>query len=89
MFDGFLFRFEASQYCGFTLSGTSIDCRRPHLFLDMRIVDDNGKVMPHDGKAFGSLEVKGPIAMRQYFKVSRPPNGQLTSSLKCQAFQAN
>ena len=51
-------------------------CRRPHLFLDMRIVNEEGKVMPHDGKASGDLEVKGPIAVRQYFKVSCSPNRQ-------------
>lgn len=34
-------------------------------------MDDQGTVLPHDGKAAGNLEVQGPIAMRQYFKVRR------------------
>ena len=38
----------------------------------MRIVGDNGTVLPHDGKAAGNLEVKGPIAMEHYFKVGPP-----------------
>lgn len=58
-------------------------CRRPHIFLDMRVVDENGKVVPHDGKTFGDLEVKGPIAMRQYFKVSHLANRQLTTTGLC------
>ena len=33
---------------------------------------DNGTVLPHDGKAAGNLEVKGPIAMEHYFKVGPP-----------------
>lgn len=36
-------------------------------------MDDSGTVLPHDGKAAGNLEVKGPIAMRHYFKVRVPP----------------
>jgi hypothetical protein len=30
---------------------------RPHIFLDMRIVDDAGKELPQDGKTSGNLEV--------------------------------
>ena len=30
---------------------------RPHIFLDMRIIDDAGKELPHDGKTSGNLEV--------------------------------
>jgi hypothetical protein len=30
---------------------------RPHLFCDMRIVDDQGKQQPNDGKAVGHLQV--------------------------------
>jgi hypothetical protein len=30
---------------------------RPHMFCDMRIVDDAGKQQPHDGKAVGHLQV--------------------------------
>ncbi len=33
---------------------------RPHLFCDMRIVDDAGRVLPCDGKAIGHLQASAP-----------------------------
>ena len=36
--------------------------------VDMKIVDDSGKNLPHDGKAFGDLLVKGPWVVAEYFK---------------------
>ena len=36
--------------------------------VDLRIVDENGKELPHDGKAFGDLQVRGPWIIRSYFK---------------------
>ncbi len=36
--------------------------------VDMKIVDDEGKPKPHDGKAFGRLLVRGPSVSRAYFK---------------------
>jgi fatty-acyl-CoA synthase len=36
--------------------------------VDTRIVDENGKELPHDGKAFGDLQVKGPWVVKGYFK---------------------
>ncbi len=36
--------------------------------VDMKIVDDTGKELPWDGKAFGNLMVKGPWVVREYFK---------------------
>lgn len=36
--------------------------------VDMKIVDDEGKKKPHDGKAFGRLVVRGPAVARAYFK---------------------
>lgn len=41
---------------------------RPHVFMEMRIVDDAGKELPRDGKAFGNLQVRGPIAVKRYFR---------------------
>ena len=38
----------------------------------MRIVDDNGEPLPHDGKAMGHLQVRGPATIRQYFKQTKP-----------------
>jgi len=36
--------------------------------VDLRIVDENGRELPHDGKAFGDLQVRGPWIIRSYFK---------------------
>jgi acyl-CoA synthetase (AMP-forming)/AMP-acid ligase II len=36
--------------------------------VDMKIVGEDGKELPHDGKAFGDLYVKGPWIVREYFK---------------------
>ena len=36
--------------------------------VDTRIVDENGKELPHDGKAFGDLQVRGPWIVNGYFK---------------------
>jgi 3-(methylthio)propionyl---CoA ligase len=36
--------------------------------VDMKIVDADGNVQPHDGKAYGDLLVKGPWVVREYFK---------------------
>ncbi len=36
--------------------------------VDWRIVDENGKPLPHDGKAFGDLQVRGPWIVNGYFK---------------------
>ena len=40
--------------------------RVPYL-VDMRIVDEDGKVLPNDGKAFGHLQVRGPAVVRRYY----------------------
>jgi len=36
--------------------------------IDMKIVDDEGNDLPHDGVAFGRLLVKGPWIIERYFK---------------------
>ena len=36
--------------------------------IDMKIVDDQGRELPHDGKAAGDLLVKGPWVIASYFK---------------------
>ena len=36
--------------------------------VDMKIVDDTGQALPHDGKTYGDLLVKGPWIIREYFK---------------------
>jgi len=41
---------------------------RPPFGVDMKIVDDSGKELPRDGKAFGDLLVRGPWITSGYFK---------------------
>ncbi len=36
--------------------------------IDMKIVDDSGHTLPHDGKSAGDLLVKGPWVIASYFK---------------------
>ncbi|GBF88992.1 long-chain fatty acid-ligase [Raphidocelis subcapitata] len=45
---------------------------RPHVFCDMRIVDDAGGELPHDGKAMGHLQVRGPIVVDRYHRAPAP-----------------
>jgi fatty-acyl-CoA synthase len=40
----------------------------PPFGVDMKIVDDNDKEQPRDGKTFGRLKVRGPSVARAYFK---------------------
>jgi 3-(methylthio)propionyl---CoA ligase len=40
---------------------------RPIFGVEMKIVDDAGKELPRDGKAFGDLMVRGPWICSQYF----------------------
>jgi fatty-acyl-CoA synthase len=41
---------------------------RANFGVKYRIVDDNGRELPHDGKAFGHLRIKSPWASSAYFK---------------------
>ncbi len=41
---------------------------RPAPVVDIKIVDAEGKHLPHDGKAFGDLYVRGPCIIGGYFK---------------------
>lgn len=45
---------------------------RPHVFMDMRIVGEDGGELPHNGKAFGNLQVRGPIAVKKYYRSDAP-----------------
>jgi 3-(methylthio)propionyl---CoA ligase len=42
--------------------------------MDMKIIDEAGKELPHDGKAFGDLLVKGPWIVAEYFKQTEEPS---------------
>ncbi|MDX1496135.1 MAG: 3-(methylthio)propionyl-CoA ligase [Salinisphaeraceae bacterium] len=37
--------------------------------VEMKIVDDENKELPHDGKAFGALKVRGPWVCSSYYKL--------------------
>jgi len=41
---------------------------RPIFGVDLRLVDDAGRVQPHDGKSAGHLQVRGPWVASAYFK---------------------
>jgi len=41
---------------------------RPLYGVEIKIVDANGKDLPHDGVATGNVVVKGPWVMRDYFR---------------------
>jgi fatty-acyl-CoA synthase len=41
---------------------------RPIFSVEMKILDDDGKELPRDGKTFGHLVVKGPAVASGYFK---------------------
>jgi fatty-acyl-CoA synthase len=41
---------------------------RPIFGVDLRLVDDDGKVVPHDGKTSGHLQVRGYWIADSYFK---------------------
>jgi fatty-acyl-CoA synthase len=45
--------------------------------VEMKIVDDAGRELPHDGKTFGRLMVKGPGVAKAYFRNegARRPDG--------------
>ena len=55
--------------------------------VEMRIVDDAGKELPHDGKAFGELQVRGPWITSGYFRQDRSdshhPDGWFSTGDVC------
>ncbi|GGN96632.1 long-chain fatty acid--CoA ligase [Haloarcula pellucida] len=36
--------------------------------LEYRVIDDDGDEVPHDGEAFGELQIRGPWVTTEYFK---------------------
>ena len=45
--------------------------RAPYL-VEMKITDDDGNELPHDGKTSGHLLVKGPCISKGYYKIEEP-----------------
>lgn len=45
---------------------------RPPLGIDLKLTDDGGKPLPHDGVSFGRLKVRGPFVTRQYYHEDAP-----------------
>ncbi|MET3665322.1 long-chain-fatty-acid--CoA ligase [Caulobacter sp. 1776] len=41
---------------------------RPPLGVEICLRDDQGQPLPHDGKAFGHLKIRGPIIAAEYFR---------------------
>jgi acyl-CoA synthetase (AMP-forming)/AMP-acid ligase II len=41
---------------------------RPVFGVELRITDDEGRPLPHDGKAYGHLMVRGPWVTKGYFR---------------------
>ncbi len=41
---------------------------RPPFMVDLKITGDDGKSLPHDGRTFGRLKVKGPAVAKSYYK---------------------
>ena len=39
--------------------------------VELRVVDDEGKVLPRDGTSSGRLQTRGPAVVRRYFKQDR------------------
>ena len=49
---------------------------RPVFGVDLRLVDDGGNVLPHDGRTSGHLQIRGPWVASAYFKRDRDDNFQ-------------
>ncbi|PXA90179.1 fatty-acyl-CoA synthase [Caulobacter sp. D5] len=41
---------------------------RPPMGVELKLTDDDGNALPHDGKAFGHLKIRGPIIAAEYFR---------------------
>jgi fatty-acyl-CoA synthase len=51
-----------------TQLGFKLKQGRLPLGMEMKLTDDAGKILPHDGATFGRLKVKGPYVVGEYFK---------------------
>ena len=51
---------------------TRLKAGRAMPFVDMRIVDEAGNELPWDGEQDGSLQVRGPWIVKEYYKAEKP-----------------
>lgn len=59
---------ETAHLTGDALYDLKVKQGHPPFTVDMKITDDEGRLKPWDGAAFGRLKVKGPAVTRAYFK---------------------
>lgn len=59
----------SAQYSAQEFAKIRLKAGRPIFGVEMKIVDDAGQELPWDGKAFGSLKVRGPWVCSSYFKL--------------------
>ncbi len=57
------------QYSEEDFAKVRLKAGRPIYGVEMKIVDDEGRELPWDGVAFGSLKVRGPWICSSYFKL--------------------
>jgi fatty-acyl-CoA synthase len=55
---------------------TQLKAGRAMPFVDMRLVSEDGRILPHDGRTDGRLQVRGPWIVKSYFK---PDGATLTA----------
>ena len=48
---------------------------RPPFGVEMRVVDENGNVLPRDGVSSGTLEVRGPWIIKRYYRADEDAVG--------------
>jgi fatty-acyl-CoA synthase len=41
---------------------------RPPTGVELKLTDDEGRPLPHDGKTFGRLKIRGPYVVGEYFR---------------------
>ncbi len=50
---------------------TQLKAGRAMPFVDMRLVSEDDRILPHDGKTDGRLQVRGPWIVKSYYKAEK------------------
>lgn len=58
-----------AEYAEDAFAKQRLKAGRPIFGVEMKIVDDDGKELPWDGEAFGSLKVRGPWICSDYYEL--------------------